>query len=378
MAVSEDPFELKLKRDQIFGLHVCVPNEKVDAVCATLRGALEFERAWPGIDRLNEPGRTTLLLFESVEDSRETLARVSELGRLAREIETLPPRYEGVFAELLHLGEPEWSSKSPVDCAAWGFTQADVVSLIRIVSDPELACAPCDSSAVWAPIHAVRALGCLRAEAAVEPLLAAWRGIEKHTADYLEDEIAVALAAIGPASRLPTAALLGDETRADHLRLAAARTLSLLALKHPESRDASLAALASQLDAHAVQKPGFNGFLVSALLDARAVEAAASLERAFANNRVDESIAGDWEDVQIELGLKQLRDHPPKPNRLTLFGAQFRASMGIPAPLDGASETVASAPIATPSQPLRAPPKVGRNDPCPCGSGKKYKKCCGA
>ena len=23
------------------------------------------------------------------------------------------------------------------------------------------------------------------------------------------------------------------------------------------------------------------------------------------------------------------------------------------------------------------PPKVGRNDPCPCGSGKKYKKCCG-
>jgi len=25
-----------------------------------------------------------------------------------------------------------------------------------------------------------------------------------------------------------------------------------------------------------------------------------------------------------------------------------------------------------------APPKVGRNEPCPCGSGLKYKKCCGA
>ena len=24
----------------------------------------------------------------------------------------------------------------------------------------------------------------------------------------------------------------------------------------------------------------------------------------------------------------------------------------------------------------RAYPKVGMNDPCPCGSGKKYKKCC--
>jgi preprotein translocase subunit SecA len=33
-------------------------------------------------------------------------------------------------------------------------------------------------------------------------------------------------------------------------------------------------------------------------------------------------------------------------------------------------ETVAPAPIVT--------AKVGRNDPCPCGSGKKYKKCHGA
>jgi len=32
-----------------------------------------------------------------------------------------------------------------------------------------------------------------------------------------------------------------------------------------------------------------------------------------------------------------------------------------------------------PQQPMvRDTPKVGRNDPCPCGSGKKYKQCCGA
>jgi preprotein translocase subunit SecA len=28
--------------------------------------------------------------------------------------------------------------------------------------------------------------------------------------------------------------------------------------------------------------------------------------------------------------------------------------------------------------PVKAGPKVGRNDPCPCGSGKKFKKCHGA
>jgi SEC-C motif-containing protein len=32
----------------------------------------------------------------------------------------------------------------------------------------------------------------------------------------------------------------------------------------------------------------------------------------------------------------------------------------------------------TPVQSIRQGPKIGRNDPCPCGSGKKYKKCCGA
>jgi preprotein translocase subunit SecA len=39
-------------------------------------------------------------------------------------------------------------------------------------------------------------------------------------------------------------------------------------------------------------------------------------------------------------------------------------------------ETVSSA--APASAPKKADgTKVGRNDPCPCGSGKKYKKCCG-
>jgi uncharacterized protein YecA (UPF0149 family) len=27
--------------------------------------------------------------------------------------------------------------------------------------------------------------------------------------------------------------------------------------------------------------------------------------------------------------------------------------------------------------PVVAPEKIGRNEECPCGSGKKYKKCCG-
>ncbi|MBW6515233.1 MAG: preprotein translocase subunit SecA [Candidatus Cloacimonetes bacterium] len=43
-------------------------------------------------------------------------------------------------------------------------------------------------------------------------------------------------------------------------------------------------------------------------------------------------------------------------------------------------DSYSSAPPSRPQkiQPRRVEAKVGRNDPCPCGSGKKYKKCCGA
>lgn len=42
-----------------------------------------------------------------------------------------------------------------------------------------------------------------------------------------------------------------------------------------------------------------------------------------------------------------------------------------PTSAKGANET------GEPLRPIRKGKKIGRNDPCPCGSGKKYKKCCG-
>jgi preprotein translocase subunit SecA len=63
-----------------------------------------------------------------------------------------------------------------------------------------------------------------------------------------------------------------------------------------------------------------------------------------------------------------------------------------PPPVAPAPRRVATAPGALPgdarpglpqargaaARPVAATARAGRNDPCPCGSGKKYKKCCGA
>ncbi len=44
---------------------------------------------------------------------------------------------------------------------------------------------------------------------------------------------------------------------------------------------------------------------------------------------------------------------------------------------DGSDQDSAASSANATSQPIQAGPKVGRNDPCPCGSGKKYKHCHG-
>ena len=71
-------------------------------------------------------------------------------------------------------------------------------------------------------------------------------------------------------------------------------------------------------------------------------------------------IASIREDtVRMILTVKVRREEPPQ-----------RQQVLKPAPTPPSSP---AAPVNTSSS-----KKVGRNDPCPCGSGKKYKKCCGA
>jgi preprotein translocase subunit SecA len=53
-------------------------------------------------------------------------------------------------------------------------------------------------------------------------------------------------------------------------------------------------------------------------------------------------------------------------------GAASNADQG-----GGADMVSEAAKEAAKQKPVRTGPKVGRNDQCPCGSGKKYKHCCG-
>ncbi len=63
---------------------------------------------------------------------------------------------------------------------------------------------------------------------------------------------------------------------------------------------------------------------------------------------------------------------------LVMFALDERLRLNGLAPVFAEEEVASSQePVASTEEPAPTSSKVGRNDPCPCGSGKKFKKCCG-
>lgn len=294
-----------------------------------------------------------------------------------------PNTYLPPVSELLQLGEPlgkerqEWR-----DYSTLGISAESVSELIRMATDPALNDGPQDSKVVWAPVHAWRALGQLRAAEAVVPLLDLLQRTDDSD-DWIMSDLPEALAQIGAAAVGPVANYLADTTRGEWARVTAADALGHIGQAHPELRAECVTRVTAQLENFAEQSDILNAFLIAPLWDLRAVEAMPVIERSFASGLVDESVNGDLEDVQIHFGLKTKREHSRKPNSLTEMRrhladmreeneAYEKENAELRSTLDALEK------LEPPPGPYLAPPKIGRNDPCPCGSGKKYKKCCGA
>jgi hypothetical protein len=280
---------------------------------------------------------------------------------------------------LLSLGEP--SRNVELDYTAMGLSLLDVPALIRMATDQQLHDGPQKNPVVWAPVHAWRALAQLRAEEAIAPLVKLFARADDDIDEWVSNDLPQALAQFGAVALGPLTAYLAEGRNGDWSRIAAAEAIGRVGENHPATRADCIARLNAQLEHFASQSETLNAFLMSPLWDLSAVEAMPVIERAFASGRVDESVQGDVEDVQIQFGLKTKREHPPKPNSLTMEGERFRAqwrAAGLALP-DAAGSFSELDPEPPPwPLPHIAPPKVGRNEPCPCGSGKKYKKCCGA
>jgi preprotein translocase subunit SecA len=82
------------------------------------------------------------------------------------------------------------------------------------------------------------------------------------------------------------------------------------------------------------------------------------------------------EQMPVQRGRRPMRHEDMVLTHDSATGAGFAANSG-PVP-SGDGQQKAQQPTGQRVQQIRVGPKTGRNEPCPCGSGKKYKNCHGA
>ncbi len=188
-------------------------------------------------------------------------------------------------------------------------TSEHIPELIQMATDEALNYADSDSVKVWAPIHAWRCLGFLKAEAAVEPLLSLFTGEE--FADWTREEVPWVLGMIGESAIAPVALFLANRKNDDWDRIAMIAVFEHTALLYPELKERCIKRVASQLADFRHNSEEVNAFLVSALVELEAVSKANLIERVYANGEIDDSVCGTWASVQIDLGLAKEEDFDP-------------------------------------------------------------------
>lgn len=211
-----------------------------------------------------------------------------------------------------------------------GFGLEDVPELIRMAGDEELNWAESESLEVWAPLHAWRTLGQLRAEAAIEPLIALQETLEDN--DWALDELPEVLGLIGPPALPPLTAHLADIAGDEESHFGVIVAIEKIGTHWPEARSACVDVLKHQLELFEENDIEVNAFLTLSLVKLHATEALPIVERAYAADRVDLMLLGDWEDAQVEFGVLSAEDLQRRRSReRTELSAPF-AFHGMPRP----------------------------------------------
>ena len=213
------------------------------------------------------------------------------------------------------------------------------------------------------------------------------------TGDLVTEGGAAVLASVCGGDPAPLLALIHNETVNEFVRGQAIDALVVQAAWGERPRAAVVEDLRRLF--HTLPKPG-NAYVWAALTgvvcDFKATELAPEARQAFAEQLVDETVLDlAWLEQELsapgEQGFASFceRNAPMDAISECSLWVCFRDETddaGLPDEDD--EERDAPCPhhpdepeAGAPPIPFVAPPKVGRNDPCPCGIGKKFKKCCG-
>ena len=271
-------------------------------------------------------------------------------------------KYTPPVSQLLTYGDCRDCEEWP-DYLALGFTEAHIPELIKMAEDENLLWAMSDTPEVWAPIHAWRTLGQLKAETAVPTLVKRLRLADEND-DWAGEDIPSALAMIGPKAIPAVEAFINNKKNGISAKLAASELFIKLFERDPAYKQELKVAITRCLEKFRDNDPELNAVLISHAIDFKATEMLPLIQDAFEADRVDLMVSGDFEDVEIHMGIRKERSSPPPDLFQNSPSAKLRKAAAAIAQLSGGASSD------------KKKKKTGRNDPCPCGSGKKYKKCC--
>lgn len=228
-----------------------------------------------------------------------------------------------------------------------------IPQLLAALQSPTLAKqnAPCDG---WAPVHAARLLGELRATSAIEPMLDVLYDCDP--LEYLYSALMDALTAMGPPALEP---LLRAQARFD--KPGALNPLHVILAQLGVQDPRVFAVLLTGLQADPSSGAGNLAEYGDPAALPYLMQALDAYRLTPTDNPIEHHAVMELTSAIEELGGE-------------LSPAQRAKAKAADAPRRRFAEllTRVAERVPTTGPPV---PKVGRNDPCPCGSGKKYKKC---
>jgi hypothetical protein len=263
-----------------------------------------------------------------------------------------------LFNKLSNLRMPDelrmWSSQKKF-YNDHNISHEDISELITLATNIKLFGSESEEE-FWIPVHAWRILCELHAKEAASSLIETFDTY--YESDYASEELPTVIASIAEGTCLDQLSLhVLDKSKHLYSRTMALRAIELTTNEHKSTANQCIEILDNCLNESDGDWPSFNGFLISSLMTLNAVSKINTISKAFNEDIVDLTIVGDLEDVEMALGLRKVRDtNPPRfpHSDLSYF-------------FNDINETETNTSYKT---------KIGRNAPCPCGSDKKYKKCC--
>jgi hypothetical protein len=239
------------------------------------------------------------------------------------------------------------------------------------------------------PFHVLFLLTELKAEESLQVVLEILRQDRKFTEywffDVLNDIMWECLHATGQNKLSELANFLKEPDRDCYHRSEVSKAISQVTLHQPERREEVINIFRDTLnyfiqhqDDERLIDTDLTGFMVGDILDMEGRELIPELTEVFRNKLANPGISGDLKAVLKELSAPQKRDRKQKLsdiyNRYTDILTWWNKNDDS---FSGNSEGKTDWHKQDKYLPVENfQPKVGRNDPCPCGSGKKYKKCC--